>query len=325
MNPFRRFTAAWAQAGAAELSPEPPRPPAAGPTVLSEKDAAFLLDDPGLTSLLDQVEARIGDTAAEAVPALLEPVPLDVFALLATHRPPRWPQLAAWLPAMPAEEVQWGMTGASGQTVMLEAAGFVHRLLPTYRALGSTPLERTRILDYGIGWARVARLFYKFTPPGLIHGADAWAESLQMARGCGFAGPLALIDAVPTRLPFEGLFDLVYAFSVFTHLPESSARAAMRAIRDGLAPGGLVVITIRPAQFWRLGGRADAAERLEAHSSEGFSFRPSAMDPVDGVVPYGDASMSLEYIARAWTEFRIVGVEVNGADPYQLMVTLTAA
>jgi hypothetical protein len=298
-------------------------PPAAAPA--DPRPAGFLLSDAAFAGMLDDIEARFDPAAPEMAPGLLAPVPLDVFALLATHKPSRWPKLAAWLPEMPDDSVQVGMTGAAGETVMLEAAGFIRRLLPTYRAQVGRPLHEARILDYGIGWARVARLFYKFAPVTSLYGVDAWPGSLAMAERAGFKGRLALIDTLPGRLPFEERFDLVYAFSVFTHLSERTARAAVRAIRTGLADDGLLVITIRPAEFWRLAGGPDADLRAAEHASRGFGFRPSELPPIDGEVPYGDATIGLDYIRREWPEFRVAGVEANGADPYQLLVMLTPA
>lgn len=300
------------------------QPPPGSVEAQTDPDVAgVLLFDPSIAPLLDEVEARVDHVEPEAVPELLAPIPLDLFTLLATHRPARWTRLSEWLPVMPEPGVQLGMTGATGEQVMLEAAGFVHRLLPTWRAQFGRPLSQARVLDYGIGWARVARLFYKFTPTTQLYGVDAWPPSLALAEASGFRGRLGLIPAAPERLPFETAFELVYAFSVFTHLSEDTARAAVRAIRASLAHDGLLAITIRPEDFWRRHAGDDTPQRLQEHASHGFAFRPGGLP--DAGATYGDASITLDYIRREWPEFRIAAVEVNGADPHQLLVLLAPA
>src|SRR4029077_744564 len=44
--------------------------------------------------------------------------------------------------------------------------------------------------------------------------------------------------------------DLIYAFSVFTHLSERAAIMALTTLRRYVARGGLFVITIRPKEYW---------------------------------------------------------------------------
>jgi hypothetical protein len=50
---------------------------------------------------------------------------------------------------------------------------------------------------------------------------------------------------------------------------------------------------------------------------------PHNRPPIDGEVTYGDTSMSLEYIARNWNGWHVVGTDYNLVDPYQLVVFLT--
>jgi hypothetical protein len=260
------------------------------------------------------VDLELAAANGEVTPPSLAKVPLDLFALIACHRPEHLPHLRAWLPLMPPEWVQRQMTGSSGEAVILEAAAFVRAVLELY-GFDRTPLKQARILDYGIGWARVARLFYKFTPTSQLHGVDAWQTSLQHAQALGFRGHLALIDPAPAALPFEQPFDLVYAFSVFTHLPQSSALAAIKAIRGALSDEGLLVLTVRPREYWTL--RPSDEALVQAHDDHGFAFR-SLLDGHG----YGDASISLDYIRRTWTEFELVHVHVSAADPYQIVVGL---
>ncbi|MEY3206086.1 MAG: hypothetical protein RLZZ21_2417 [Planctomycetota bacterium] len=83
--------------------------------------------------------------------------------------------------------------------------------------------------------SRLLRLMLKFAPADGLHGVDPWHRSIDLCREHGIPCRLALSDYVPRSLPYDGPFDLVYAFSVFTHLSESTARAALSTIRRSIA------------------------------------------------------------------------------------------
>ncbi len=127
---------------------------------------------------------------------------------------------------------------------------------------------------------------------------------------------------IPDSVPFNESFQLIYAFSVFTHLSQRTADAAMRAFRRGIAADGMLVITVRPEGYWE--GRPkykEIAARMEAlHASGGFAFAPHDREGIDGEITYGDASMSLDYILNRWTDWRIVDSLINAEDPLQRLV-----
>jgi hypothetical protein len=60
---------------------------------------------------------------------------------------------------------------------------------------------------------------------------------------------LARCDFVPLRLPFAERYDLVFAFSVFTHISEAAHEASLRAIHTSLDPGGILIVTIRSPAY----------------------------------------------------------------------------
>jgi SAM-dependent methyltransferase len=56
---------------------------------------------------------------------------------------------------------------------------------------------------------------------------------------------------MPKDAPFPGVkFDLIYAFSVFTHLAEKTSKVVLSACRRSLKDDGLLALTIRPAAYW---------------------------------------------------------------------------
>jgi SAM-dependent methyltransferase len=98
------------------------------------------------------------------------------------------------------------------------------------------------VLDFGCGCGRVTRYWQAF-PEVHVHGADynprlvAWnSRHLPFGR---FA-----VNRPDPPLPYsDASFDLAYALSVFTHLPEESQVAWMKELRRILRPGGYLLLT----------------------------------------------------------------------------------
>jgi SAM-dependent methyltransferase len=100
----------------------------------------------------------------------------------------------------------------------------------------------TTLLDFGCGCGRVTR-HWAATRGLEVHGSDynprlvGWCSAnLPFGRfGVNELDPP--LDAPPER------FDLVYAISVLTHLPEQQQHAWLAELRRVLRPGGLLLLT----------------------------------------------------------------------------------
>lgn len=99
-----------------------------------------------------------------------------------------------------------------------------------------------RILDFGCGCGRVLRHLAE-TPGPALYGADVnGAAARWCARHLPLAGALENRLAPPLELPAEH-FDLIYAFSVFTHLPPALAEAWIDELGRVLRRGGVLVLS----------------------------------------------------------------------------------
>lgn len=256
---------------------------------------------------------------------------MDDLGELLLGVPETYPALQNLLPRMASDEIQLGWTGSSGKTLLAQSLAFVRALEAGAQRHGGKALSVSVILDYGCGWGRLLRLMLKHAPPERLYGVDPWDRSIDICRADGVLGRLAQSEYLPDALPFEGVsFDLIYAFSVFTHLSRRAADTALAALRRRIAPDGLLVVTIRPVEYWRhhtfsddrLPGRVE----LEAlHEREGFAFKPHNRPPVDGDITYGDTTISLDVIRREWRAWRLVDTQLNAADPFQRLVFLKPA
>jgi len=236
--------------------------------------------------------------------------------------PDRCTALQRVLPRMPPNDVQISWTGSSGPALLEQSLAFVGGVASSFESIARRPLTGATILDYGCGWGRLIRLMYKFSGPDRIHGCDAWVTSLDLCREYGVQARLALCDEVPRDLPFDGpSFDLIYAFSVFTHLSERTSQAVITTLRRHVDLRGLLAVTIRPPEYWQYHSQqqnpVDVARMMRDHAARGFAFTPHNRAPIDG-----DISMSLEYIEKNWLGWSVLGSSIDPADPGQRLVLL---
>ena len=112
------------------------------------------------------------------------------------------------------------------------------------------------VLDFGCGCGRVIRHFAHL---GLeAHGSDQDVELVRWcARNLTFATFLPNGFAPRSRYDDES-FDVVYAVSVLTHLPEDLQLAWVSELRRVLRPGGVLVVTTHGGAY---AGRLTPPER----------------------------------------------------------------
>ncbi len=272
----------------------------------------------------------VADIGAEAVLAMLRrDLGLDDFAAVMFNLPlAEYPKLSAVLPRMASEAVQREWTGTSGSPLLIQSSAFIRAAAGAYLRHRVADLASAKVLDFGSGYGRLMRLMYWYTSPANITGVDPWHLSISVCRDDGVLGTLAQSDYVPTTLPVNGArFDLIYAFSVFTHLSEPATKAALATLRAHIADTGLLVITIRPLEYWSMQA-LDAERRTEMvgrHSTTGFAFASHQRDEAAGGATYGDTSMTLDHLAVLAAGWRIDGYDRHEVDPMQQIVFLTPA
>lgn len=303
---------------------------------------------------LNEIEGKIKSAKPEDIPDLFRDIPLEVFAMLTLNvggvipdlgsisqmvlnnqetlkylpKHP-WPEIAAFLPTMPDHIEQKKWNGAYGINLMLKSFANFNSFTQNYQRITGKSLYDSKILDFGCGWGRLLRLFYKTTPYTQLYGVDPWQKSLDFCKQYNLKCNFGLSTAVPDSLPFgDTAFDLVYAFSVFTHISFKSADAALKIIRKRIDKNGLLVITIRPVEYWRLHKRShnhdlDIDSVHKEFEEKGFVFVPHQLKVGKKKnLNYGDACMSLDFIRKTWPEWEIVHTDLNIVDPYQIVVCL---
>jgi SAM-dependent methyltransferase len=278
-----------------------------------------------VTSHLAEVEQNCPEADRSAALRGLRPLGLGDFVQVLARMPiPDYPRLSSCLPAMAPDDVTRRWTGGDPVQVMNLAVDFARTCAERYTALTGRTLQDRRILDFGCGYGRILRVFSFFSDA--VVGVDAWPTSLDQCRRVGLGDTVFQSEELPDRLPVEGGFDFLTAFSVFTHLSLEATRRSLAALRGSANPDALLAITIRPVEYWDfavagpLRARADEARGMpEVHERDGFAFLPHP-----GREHYGDTSLTipwLQSVAAGWT---VAGMDRSATDSLQRYVFLKA-
>ena len=187
-----------------------------------------------LATSLDALEAENETLRSRLAPVLLsqDTAPGDATELDAAGLPLPPTRLRHWVAG--TDDLAWFQEG--GQLGVQTLVSLLARQQVDLAQLGS-------VLDFGCGCGRVLRHLRLFERVR-IHGTDsnpaaiAWCDQhLDFAEfGTNRLEP-------PTRYR-DRSFDLIYAFSVFTHLTETLQLAWMREMRRILKPGGWLIVTL---------------------------------------------------------------------------------
>lgn len=151
------------------------------------------------------------------------------------------------LPALPSDEVQKRFTAHCGRNNLQQAFSFYKYIRSTCKL---TTINEPKILDFGGGWGRISRFFLRDTKPEFIWIADCLADSIHWLHAT--VNPCNIVKNNP-RPPISSLnashFDLIYCFSVFSHLNENYFNEWLTYLMDKLRSGGHLVFTTRGSHF----------------------------------------------------------------------------
>jgi SAM-dependent methyltransferase len=282
---------------------------------------------------LSEIDAACKDAGPHAL-ARFRPLDDDLWAVLLTQKYTLYPNIRALLPDVPDESLQQRWNGASGLELLGQSKSFYTRAKDHFGRHHSGPLEAARVLDFGCGWGRLTRFFARDVAPGSLYGCDPVEEILEVCRRTRLPAVLAQSDFVPRRLPFDEDFDLVFAFSVFTHLSEAAHESSLDAIHSAMPPGGILIVTIRPPAYLEhspfmgsviegLGPDPEVAVAQPRHLFIAHAPDPEHPQYTGGEMTYGEAVITMPYIRERWApRFEILDVALLAGDMHQVTVTL---
>ena len=192
-----------------------------------------------------------------------------------------------------------------------------------------------RMLDWGCGCARVTAFFLADGRVPEVHGTDIDGEAIDWCRDALPLGTFQQSGPFPP-LPFpDGFFDLVVAFSVFTHLPARVQRDWLAEIRRIVTPGGLFLATFH-GEFAALFSFPERPPRSLGERLRKAIGRPRVLEDeivdsvpdhaLDGIAPeayYRSVFQTRRYTIRECSRFFEVREYIEaGAGTFQDLVVL---
>jgi SAM-dependent methyltransferase len=140
------------------------------------------------------------------------------------------------------------------------------------------------LLDFGCGCGRVTRYFHDFA--GEVSRSDVNAQAIDWCRGNLRFARFEVNGLAPPLLFADASFDLVYAYSVFTHLTAELQVAWRDELRRVLQPGGRLLVTTHGESYV---ARLDEDERARFNAGELVVrwARPSARISAAPTTPSG--------------------------------------
>jgi SAM-dependent methyltransferase len=156
---------------------------------------------------------------------------------------------------VPPPRLRVEVAGTPGLDWFLESGRKQAEIIRSAAERNGVPLESAgSLLDFGCGCGRVLRHWAGLGGPD-IHGCD-YNERLVGWCAANLPFVTASVNQLEPPLRYEdGQFDLVYAISVFTHLPHDLERAWIAELSRIVAPAGLLLLTTHGDSY---------ADRLEA-------------------------------------------------------------
>jgi len=236
------------------------------------------------------------------------------------------------LPALPDPWHQRNWTGAAGEETMRQALEFFQLVSRMNARHGRISLDKSRILDFGAGWGRILRFFLRDVPAANLVGRDCWKEIVEVATRDNPWCDFRQIGTLPPLPDADESVDIVYLFSVFSHLSEAAHLAWLEEFRRVLPKGGLVIATTRPRDYLvrmdrnrakdrtrgayqsMLAGESfpDIRKTLAEYDAGRFCYSGTGGGgPLDPSF-YGEAAIPAAYARANWRGFELVEVVPAG-------------
>ncbi len=235
-------------------------------------------------------------------------------------------------PGFPPPDLQTRFVGSAYQQTLEEAFKFYKFVKSTTIKLEKPLNLETRFLDFGCGWGRFLRFFWKDIRTENLYGCDVLPEAIDTCLSTSVPGNLDLIDT-DGILPYpDNCFDTIIAYSVFTHLPETVNLHWMRELARVSRPGCICCLTLEPRRFiyamtnippdtdsaWHrsLAKYAHLADDLYKKFDAGkIAYIPTGGGDGLNSDVYGDAVVPLAYIRENWSSHFMVHTYLD--DPGQ--------
>ncbi len=225
------------------------------------------------------------------------------------------------MPGFPPDEIQKNLVGSAGESSLKEAFKFYSEVKSYAAKLGISLTPESQILDFGCGWGRFIRFFLKDFLSENIYGIDVAPEMVDICRQTVRYGNYSTVKPKPPAGFADNTFDVIYAYSVFSHLSEAVHIQWIEEFSKILKPGGILIATTHARNFIEfcrsLRGQTndfdwhkalansfiDTEQALADYDAGKFLYSPTGGGSVRDASFYGEAIVSPAYVQREWTKY----------------------
>jgi SAM-dependent methyltransferase len=227
------------------------------------------------------------------------------------------PFLADYLPSLPRDSFHPSIAATSARAA-LEAGFQTYKIIKRELRKHGRPLRPAdAVLDFGCGWGRVIRYFTRDVRPENLWGIDISETAIEACRETNRWARFDQNRPLPPSRFEDETFDLVYAYSVFSHLSEASHLAWLQEFERILKAGGVLVATTLPRHFAencsKLAQDPESLPEWQRHVAECFAVPDEFLAAYDGGEysfasvegaqdDLGFASISERYVRRRWAD-----------------------
>jgi 2-polyprenyl-3-methyl-5-hydroxy-6-metoxy-1,4-benzoquinol methylase len=166
------------------------------------------------------------------------------------------------MPGFPSEDIQKQFVGSTREHALREGYVFFQLIKRYCESLGVPVGPNTRVLDFGCGWGRISRFFFKDIESENFYGVDVDSEMISLCKSSMPCGTYSTVSPEPPMAFDNNSLDVIFAYSVFSHLAEPVALAWIKEFTRVLKPNGILLATTQGRAF------LDYCKSLQAKKDE---------------------------------------------------------
>lgn len=165
-----------------------------------------------------------------------------------------------------------------------------------FSQLGLKRSAETSLLEFASGYGCVTRHLIKKLAPISLVSSDIHKAACTFIESA-FGGKAILSATKPEELGVESnSFDVVFALSFFTHMPDRTWGRWLKSLFDKVKPGGYLIFTTHGMTTWAIHGKPTIP-------ANGIWFSPSSEQKDLDAADYGSTIVTPEYVTGAVEEF----------------------
>lgn len=229
----------------------------------------------------------------------------------------------ASFPLPPAHQMKRVTNHENGQFYLL---GGMQSYTEFWRAIkqhSPGPQFCKRILDWGCGSGRMTAFLQRFSNVPEIFGCDVDGEAIHWCQQNLSPGIFASSPFYPPTLYAGAFFDVIVAYSVFTHLSKDNQNAWLGELQRILAPRGLLLASIHGDFVARFTLRDE--KQNQQLKEEGFcdAYEDNNLDGIAPQGQYRGVFQTKEYTLNNWSKyFEILEYKERGSMNFHDLVVM---